>query len=399
MLNRSFFYSLSLSLTAGLLSWFVGGCQLDQTTEMGSFNEPSALSEPILCPIEFFERVAEACNGFDDDCDGTVDEHLSDCSGGDVADASAHCDSLCCRDSLACPSDMMCHFHVDELGRCEPPCLNGSFRLCGFGCTPEFQECVDDVWQPCTAPRQRTEQCNGLDDDCDGMTDESDICEDEQDNERLDGGLRDPDDSSLAADSAVSDFDALVGISDADLIVDDSTAGDAALDDASPQIMSCRAHSQCEVGHLCLRQQCQLALPGDFNLILVSAKVGEGIGDSWSFGLGGDPDLFADVSSGDQVIGMPSETVDNVRSVTWNHRVRLRLTIEQPIEVCVWDYDGALRGDNDLAGCVAFTSDQFVEAIRLFRGSRIRENWALLRPQPTRGEFLEQITLHIDRLE
>ena len=397
MLNRSFFYSLKLSLTAGMFLWVIGGCQLDQTTEIGSGKEPSALSEPILCPIEFFERLAEACNGFDDDCDGEVDEHLSNCPEVTVDNVSAHCDSLCCRDSLACPSDMMCHFHIDDLGRCEPPCPNGSFRLCGFGCAPEFQECIDDVWQPCVAPRKKIEQCNTLDDDCDGKIDESGVCEDEQDNEVLDAGLGNQDDVSLSADGAASPIDALVDISATD--AEASTDGDAAIDDVSPQIMSCSAHSQCDVGHLCLRQQCQPALPGDFNLILVSAKVGEGIGDSWSFGLGGDPDLFADVSSGDQVIGMPSETVDNVRSVTWNHRVRLRLTIEQPIEVCVWDYDGALRGDNDLAGCVAFTSDQFVEYIRLFRGSRVRENWALLRPQPTRGEFLEQITLHIDRLE
>ena len=66
MLNRSFVYSLKFSFTIGMFAW-AGGCHLDQTTEIGSGRESSDLSESILCPIEFFEMLAEACNGFDDD--------------------------------------------------------------------------------------------------------------------------------------------------------------------------------------------------------------------------------------------------------------------------------------------------------------------------------------------
>jgi len=64
----------------------------------------------------------EACNGLDDNCDGQIDENLTQ------------------------------------------PCNNA----CGAG----TETCTNGSWTGCTAPTPGTEVCNGADDDCDGQTDE-----------------------------------------------------------------------------------------------------------------------------------------------------------------------------------------------------------------------------------
>ena len=98
------------------------------------------------------------------------------------------------------------------------------------------------------------------------------------------------------------------------------------------------------------------------------------------------------------VIGAPTDVEDNVYAAVWNHRVTVELTTQQSISACVWDDDGGLRGDDDLAGCADLSSDGIVEHIRTFRGTRMRPNWASVRPQITSGQHIEDFLIHVDRL-
>jgi hypothetical protein len=73
----------------------------------------------------------EECNGFDDDCNGGIDETF-DCEPGTVSDCSSSCGTAGSR-------------------ACDPSCL----------------------WEPCEPP---PEECNGLDDDCSGEPDDVFAC-------------------------------------------------------------------------------------------------------------------------------------------------------------------------------------------------------------------------------
>jgi hypothetical protein len=88
--------------------------------------------------------VGEICNGFDDDCDGEVDED--------------------------CPCDE----------GSEQDCYAGSPITMGVGsCRAGTQPCQLGAWGDCEGAIQPSdEQCNGLDDDCDGAVDEGCSCTD-----------------------------------------------------------------------------------------------------------------------------------------------------------------------------------------------------------------------------
>ena len=90
----------------------------------------------------------EICNMLDDDCDGKVDEGLTDC---------------------ACiPSGEQCNDRDDD---CDGLIDENLTRTCGTGTCLGIETCVAGVFQNCTADTPGTEVCNGLDDNCDGIRD------------------------------------------------------------------------------------------------------------------------------------------------------------------------------------------------------------------------------------
>jgi putative metal-binding protein len=90
----------------------------------------------------------EVCNNLDDDCDGKVDEGLSNCT---CSPQAERCDGV----------DQDCDNKIDE----------GLTRQCGTGTCLGIETCTNGVFTGCTAAQPGVEVCNGLDDNCDGVRD------------------------------------------------------------------------------------------------------------------------------------------------------------------------------------------------------------------------------------
>lgn len=127
----------------------------------------------------------ETCDGFDNNCDGRVDEDLTrpcsnDCGAGveECVDGRwINCDAPEASDEICDEIDNDCDGIVDE--GCS--CTDGDSRPCGNGdgeCEEGRQECVDGRWSDCSgATGPADEICDGLDNDCDGEIDEEDEVE------------------------------------------------------------------------------------------------------------------------------------------------------------------------------------------------------------------------------
>ncbi len=147
------------------------------------------------CDVAAGQPVDEACNGLDDDCDGTTDEGFGDvgqpCAAGEGAcrvEGTVRCaddaQTTFCSATPMAPGvedcnglDDDCDGAVDEglagaaLSRA---CFEGPADARGRGvCMDGEQICVDGRWGACEgAVGPGNEQCNGLDDDCNGAIDD-----------------------------------------------------------------------------------------------------------------------------------------------------------------------------------------------------------------------------------
>ena len=130
------------------------------------------------CVNEVTPKQFEVCNGFDDDCDGKVDNIkgkteliTQSCNSGPCGGKGtqtcrggkwSYCESL----------EQVCY---NPLSSQDKGCVkqsNGSY-LCNSPCKTGIQKCQGTSWGACVGQVRPTgvEICNGKDDDCDGLVD------------------------------------------------------------------------------------------------------------------------------------------------------------------------------------------------------------------------------------
>ena len=117
--------------------------------------------------------VDEVCNGLDDNCSGQVDDGLgtTTCGLGPCAHTIDNCkdgETQAC-DPLAGSIDEVCN-NADE--DCDGVIDNGLTQPCLTLCEIGTETCVAGKWVNCDATVPSTEVCDGSDNDCDGATDE-----------------------------------------------------------------------------------------------------------------------------------------------------------------------------------------------------------------------------------
>lgn len=123
-----------------------------------------------------FPGNAETCDGFDNDCDGQIDEDLGSttCGVGQCNHTVANCVNgiLQTCDALEGASPEICDGLDNDCNGATDEALGTT--SCGLGeCENMIDNCVAGVTQDCDPQKGASDEtCDGLDNDCDGFTDE-----------------------------------------------------------------------------------------------------------------------------------------------------------------------------------------------------------------------------------
>ena len=116
----------------------------------------------------------ETCNGMDDDCDGMIDEALSQACSTTCGAGTETCSSGAWGGCTApVPGVETCNGMDDD---CDGTVDEALTQACSTTCGAGTETCSGGAWGGCTAPTPGTETCNGVDDDCDGTIDEGGVC-------------------------------------------------------------------------------------------------------------------------------------------------------------------------------------------------------------------------------
>jgi MYXO-CTERM domain-containing protein len=126
----------------------------------------------------------EQCNGKDDDCDGAIDEFCS-CTTGQTRACGTNT-GVCSTGIQTCtngqwpqscsgigPTQEICDGKDND---CDGLIDENLTQSCTNACGKGTQTCNAGKWVNCTAPKPTTEVCDGRDNDCDGRTDEGCQC-------------------------------------------------------------------------------------------------------------------------------------------------------------------------------------------------------------------------------